>query len=257
MPPFEPGTPSWSSCEYSSTPSVLSPKVEVTHPWEITIANYMTDFQVRRMAKTKSTPCIRSPDELLAEGTQGNPCSAPPQSNPEAEVASTSSSAPSRMGWSRSSSKHSLRSSSSERASTSPSSSEASLGPGKSVLKRKGRAPTVTEIVAEGSEFPGASMCSDPQDGPGSHFPDPKVVTKLKRSAFEKQHLLPAEYSFMIHEADATMNEPPAKCIAVYRVALNYGLHFPLLPVIWEILNKYELAPRKLCPLHGTTFVPL
>jgi len=41
----------------------------VTYPWEITIANYMTDFQVCRTAKTKSTPRIRSPDELLAEGT--------------------------------------------------------------------------------------------------------------------------------------------------------------------------------------------
>ncbi|KAJ8430921.1 hypothetical protein Cgig2_033549 [Carnegiea gigantea] len=142
-------------CEYSSTPSILSLEVEVTYPWEITIANYMTDFQVRRMAKTKSTPCIRSLDELLAEGTQGNPCSAPPQSNQEAKVASTSSSASSRMGSSGSSSRHSLRS---------PSSSEASLGLGKSVLKRKGRALAVTEIVAEGSEFPGAPTRSDPPD---------------------------------------------------------------------------------------------
>ena len=39
VPLFEPGTPSWSSCEYSSTPSVLSPEVEVTYPLEITIAN--------------------------------------------------------------------------------------------------------------------------------------------------------------------------------------------------------------------------
>ncbi|KAJ8422958.1 LOW QUALITY PROTEIN: hypothetical protein Cgig2_031580 [Carnegiea gigantea] len=66
------------------------------------------------MAKTKSTPRIRSPDELLAEGTLGNPCSAPPQSNPEAEVASTSSSASSGTGSSSSSSRHSSRSSSSE-----------------------------------------------------------------------------------------------------------------------------------------------
>ena len=69
VPLFEPGTPSWSSCEYSSTPSILSPEVDVTYSWEITVANYMTDFQVRRMAKTKSTLCIRSPDEVLAEGT--------------------------------------------------------------------------------------------------------------------------------------------------------------------------------------------
>jgi len=43
---FEPGTPLWSSYEYSSSPSVLSPEVEVLYLWEITIADYMTDFQV-------------------------------------------------------------------------------------------------------------------------------------------------------------------------------------------------------------------
>ncbi|KAJ8449495.1 hypothetical protein Cgig2_002292 [Carnegiea gigantea] len=150
VPLFEPGTPLWSSCEYSSTPSIPSPEVEV-----------------RRMAKTKSTPCIRSPDEWLAEGTQGNPCSAPPQSNPKAEVASTSSSVSSRMGSSDSSSRHSSRSSSSKRASTCSSSSEASLGLGKSVFKRKGRMPVVTEIMAEGAEFPGAPTRSDLQDGWG------------------------------------------------------------------------------------------
>ncbi|KAJ8428175.1 hypothetical protein Cgig2_015616 [Carnegiea gigantea] len=30
VPLFEPGTPSWSSCEYSSIPSILSPEVEVS-----------------------------------------------------------------------------------------------------------------------------------------------------------------------------------------------------------------------------------
>ncbi|KAJ8424980.1 hypothetical protein Cgig2_031929 [Carnegiea gigantea] len=161
VPLFEPGTPSWSSCEYSSTLNILNPEVKVT------------------MAKTKSTPRIRSPDELLAEGTQGN------HYLPEAKVASTSSSASSCS--SGSSSRHSSRSPSSERASTSSSSFEASLGPGKSVVKRKGCTPAVTEIMAEGSKFPGAPTRSDPQDGPGSHFPDPKVVTKLKRSTLEKQ----------------------------------------------------------------------
>ncbi|KAJ8423646.1 hypothetical protein Cgig2_006677 [Carnegiea gigantea] len=52
VPRFEQGIPSWSNYEYSSTPSILSLEVEV-----------------RRMAKTKSTPCIRSPDEPLAKGT--------------------------------------------------------------------------------------------------------------------------------------------------------------------------------------------
>ncbi|KAJ8424906.1 hypothetical protein Cgig2_007631 [Carnegiea gigantea] len=159
LPLFESGTPSWSSCEYSSTPIILSPEVEVTYPWEITIANYMPDFQVRRMAKTKSTPRIRSPGELLAEGTLGNPYSAPPQSNPEAEVASTSSSASSGTGLSSSSSRHSSRSSSSEWASTSTSFPEASLGRGESMHRCKGRPPPVTKIMAEGSEFPGAPTC--------------------------------------------------------------------------------------------------
>ena len=116
------------------------------------------------------------------------------------------------------------------------------------MLKQKGRTPAVTEIVAEGSEFLGAPTRSDPQDGPDSHFPDPKIVTKLKRLALEKQHLLPGGYAFVIPEVDATMDEPPAKCIAVYRVALNYGLRFPFHPMIVEILNKYELAPAQVVP---------
>jgi len=69
----EPDTPSWSSCEYSSTPSILSIEEEVSCPWEITIADFMNDFQARRMGKTKSTPRVRTPDELLVEGTlEGN-----------------------------------------------------------------------------------------------------------------------------------------------------------------------------------------
>ncbi|KAJ8445654.1 hypothetical protein Cgig2_009055 [Carnegiea gigantea] len=180
VPLFAPGTPSWSSCEYSSSPSILSPEVEVTYPWEITIASYVPDFQVRRMAKTKSTPRIQSPDELLAEGTLGNPYSVPTQSNPEAEVASSSSSTSSRSGSRSSASGHSSRRSSSEGASTiSP--TESSSRPVGSVPKQTGCAPLVTEIVAEGLEFPGAPTRSDPQDGPRSHFPNPKAFTKLKR----------------------------------------------------------------------------
>ncbi|KAJ8419891.1 hypothetical protein Cgig2_017701 [Carnegiea gigantea] len=194
---------------------------------------------VRRMAKTKFTPRLRSLDELLAEGTQ-----ALSQSNPEAEVASTSSSASSGTGLPGSSFGCSSRSSSSERASTSSSFSEALLGPGKSVLKRKGPTPAVIQIVAEGSEFPRAPTRSDSQNGPGSHFPDPKVVTKLKRSAVEKQYLLPAEYSFVIPKANAIVNELPAKCIAVYRATLNYGLRFPLHPVVMEILNNSGVQSR-------------
>ena len=112
------------------------------------------------------------------------------------------------------------------------------------MLKRRGRLSVglVPEIVAKGSGFPGAPTRLDPQDGLGSHFPDPKIVPTLKRMTLKKQYLLPAGYTFVIPEADATGNKLPIKCIAVYRAALNYGLRFPLDPVIEEILNKYELA---------------
>ena len=85
------------------------------------------------------------------------------------------------------------------------------------------------EIVAEGPEFPGVPTRSDPHDGPGSHFPDRKVILTLKRSALEKQYFLPAGYTFVIPEANATVNEPPAKCIAICHAALNYGLRFPFI----------------------------
>ncbi|KAJ8430928.1 hypothetical protein Cgig2_033556 [Carnegiea gigantea] len=44
VPLFEPDTPAWSSFEYSSTPSILSPEVEVSYLWEITIVGFMNDF---------------------------------------------------------------------------------------------------------------------------------------------------------------------------------------------------------------------
>jgi len=173
VPLFEPDTSSWSNREYSSTPSVLSSEVEVTYPWEITVANYMTDFQVRRMAKTRSTRRIKFPKELLAKGTQGNPCSAPTSSKLGAEVASTSTSPSSGEASSSSSSDSSLRNLSSKGASTSSSSHEGPSAPSKSVLKRKGRSPVglEAEIVAKGPEFPGALTRSDPQDGPAFTSP--------------------------------------------------------------------------------------
>ncbi|KAJ8420614.1 hypothetical protein Cgig2_015471 [Carnegiea gigantea] len=96
VPLFEPGTPSWSSCEYSSNPSILHPKVEVSYPWKITTADFMNDFQVRQMAKTKSISRIRSPNELLAEGTQSNPYLTPSSPKPVAKVTSTSTSSSSK-----------------------------------------------------------------------------------------------------------------------------------------------------------------
>ncbi|KAJ8453134.1 hypothetical protein Cgig2_008018 [Carnegiea gigantea] len=101
-------------------------------------------------------------------------------------------------GTSSSSSDSSSRHSSSEGASTSLSSHEGPSTLGKSVLKRKDRSPVeqIPEIIVEGPEFLGAPAHSDPQDGPGSHFPDPKVVPTLKRTAHEKQYFLPAGYTF-------------------------------------------------------------
>jgi len=106
----------------------------------------------------------------------------------------------------------------------------------------------VPETGAEGPGFPRAPTRLDPQVDLGSHFHDPKIVSTLKRMTLEKQYLLPAGYTFVILETDATENKPPAKCIVVYRVALNYGLRFPLDPVIEEILNKYKLAPAQVVP---------
>ncbi|KAJ8441785.1 hypothetical protein Cgig2_009031 [Carnegiea gigantea] len=156
--------------------------------------------QVRQIAKTKSTSCMKSPDELLAEGTQGvRP----------------------RRGC------------------------QQALRPTKGRPLREGPVP---ELVAEGPEFPGAPTCSDPQDGPGSHFPNPKVIPTLKKTTLEKKYLLPTGYTFVIPKADATVDEPPAKCIAVYHAALNYGLRFPLHSVTEDILNKYEPALAQVVP---------
>ena len=130
------------------------------------------------MANTKSTPRIRSPDELLVEGTQSNPCSTLSSSKPRVEVASPSTSSNLEVTSSSSSSDSSSRHSSSEGASTSSPSHEGPSAPGKLALKRKGRSLVglVPEIVVEGQKFPGAPTHSDPQDGLSSHFPDPKVV---------------------------------------------------------------------------------
>jgi len=67
-------------------------------------------------------------------------------------------------------------------------------------------------------------------------------VASLKRLALEEKYLLPAGYKFIIPKADATVNKPPPKCIAIYWGTFSYGIWFPLHAVIMEILNKYELA---------------
>ncbi|KAJ8424287.1 hypothetical protein Cgig2_003269 [Carnegiea gigantea] len=61
-------------------------------------------MEVRRMAKIKSTAMMRSPDELLAEGTiEANPRSVPSSSGPVAEVVSINTSSSSNGTPSRSS----------------------------------------------------------------------------------------------------------------------------------------------------------
>ncbi|KAJ8424845.1 hypothetical protein Cgig2_030072 [Carnegiea gigantea] len=63
VPIFKPGTPSWSSCEYSSTPSILNIEEDVVYLWEIDVAvNRMHDFQKHRMAKIRMIGQLRSPD---------------------------------------------------------------------------------------------------------------------------------------------------------------------------------------------------
>ncbi|KAJ8436718.1 hypothetical protein Cgig2_027389 [Carnegiea gigantea] len=121
-------------------------------------------------------------------------------------------------------------------------------------LLAEGTQGLIPEILSEGPEFPGAPARSDPQDGPGINSPNPKVVPTLKRTTLEKKYLIPAGYSFVILEANATVNKLPAKCIAVYRAALNYDLRCPLHLVIKDILNKYELALRRSCLHPGRTF---
>ncbi|KAJ8426959.1 hypothetical protein Cgig2_027683 [Carnegiea gigantea] len=88
----------------------------------------------------------------------------------------------------------------------------------------------------------------DLQDGPSTRFSNPKVMVSLKRPTLEDNYLLPAGYRFVPSEVDTTVSKPPAKCIVIYRVALTYGLRFPLHPVIMDILNKYELALAQIVP---------
>ncbi|KAJ8451345.1 hypothetical protein Cgig2_014117 [Carnegiea gigantea] len=161
---------------------------------------------VRRMTKTKSPTRIRSPAELLAEGTHGNPCSAPSSSKPGAEVASTSSSstsgrpAPPLLTARR----YGLR-----------------LRASRYLREKVFACRTGSRDCCGGTRLSKGPNRPDPQDGSGSHFSDPKVVPTLKRTPLEKQYLLPAGYTFAIPKADATVNESPAKCIAVYHMALN------------------------------------
>ena len=202
------------------------------------------------MAKTKATPRIRTPDERLAEGTlEGNIFLALSPQRPRVEVLSASSSFSSAETSLSSSSDgasadssfggSSCRSSLGE-ASTSSSTQAEPNALGRVVLKKRGRTltRTVPKVMAKGLVFPDTPFRSNLQDGPGTHFPNPKVVPSLKRMALEKKYLLFAGYSFVIPEPDATVNKPPSNCIVIYRVAFNYGVRFPLHPVNVEIFEK-------------------
>jgi len=71
------------------------------------------------------------------------------------------------------------------------------------------RKEPVLEVLAEGTVFLGALVWSDPQDGPSTHFPNPKVMGILKRSSLEEKYLLPARYKFVSSDADAAINKSP------------------------------------------------
>ncbi|KAJ8446985.1 hypothetical protein Cgig2_006613 [Carnegiea gigantea] len=165
----------------SNAPSTSSDediKEEVSYLWEIIIAApCLTDVQEQRMARTQSTPRIRTPDELLVEGTtEGNLHSTLISQGPSAEVVSASTS-PSRDGVSTSSSSDEASTSSSlDGASTSSSSRGASSGPRRAVLRKRDRAQVelVLEVVVDGTIFPRAPACLDPQDGLSTHFPNPQ-----------------------------------------------------------------------------------
>ncbi|KAJ8436129.1 hypothetical protein Cgig2_001156 [Carnegiea gigantea] len=203
------------SYEYSSNPSILSIKEEVSYPLEV------TDFQARRMVKTKSTPHVWTPIELLSEGTtEGNSASGSQRLGPEvlsasstSSLARTSASSSSDTTSASSSSDRTSANSSSHGMSASSPSRGAPRALGRAVLKKKGGTSIepVFEIVANGLVFSWGPSCLDPLDGPSPHFPHPKVTPSLKRTTLEKKYLLPVGYSFVIPKADATVNEPPQK----------------------------------------------
>jgi len=93
------------------------------------------------MAKIKLTGQLRSPDELLAEGTsKGDPCSSFRSHRLSVQIKSTSTSSPSEGKTS---------------------------GSGRAVLKKRGRAreDQAQEVIVEGTVFPGAPVRSDIEDG--------------------------------------------------------------------------------------------
>ncbi|KAJ8436467.1 hypothetical protein Cgig2_000452 [Carnegiea gigantea] len=116
----------------------------------------MVVIDVRQMAKTKSTPRIRTPNDLLAEGTlEGNIRSTASLLKPRVEVLPAHSSSSSTGTFPSSSDEASANSSddgsssrsSSCKALTSSSMQAGPMAPGRAVLKKRGR--TTTELVPE------------------------------------------------------------------------------------------------------------
>jgi len=68
----------------------------------------------------------------------------------------------------------------------------------------------------KGMYFPRAPKHSDLGDGPSMHFPNPKIVRSLKRSALDEEHLLHASYKFVIPNPNVVVNRAPLTCIAIY-----------------------------------------
>ena len=152
---YEPKLPSWSSCEYSSMPSILSIEEEVVYPWEIDVAiSCMSNVQECKLLKTKTTVKLKTVPELMAEGySAGNSHYASDSLRQSVEVCSTSSSPSEWRGVAYSSSSHSLVS-----------------------TTKRGRPQEAQshEVDVEGACFAGAPEHSDPGDGPSSTFPTQK-----------------------------------------------------------------------------------
>ncbi|KAJ8421109.1 hypothetical protein Cgig2_009238 [Carnegiea gigantea] len=74
VPIYKLDIPLWSGCEYSSTPSILSIEGDVVYPWEINVAiSRMTDFQECRLAMSQASQQLKTPNQLMAEGSsEGN-----------------------------------------------------------------------------------------------------------------------------------------------------------------------------------------
>ncbi|KAJ8435637.1 hypothetical protein Cgig2_012298 [Carnegiea gigantea] len=112
---------------------------------------------------------------------------------------------------------------------------------GQSTLKKE----SAYEVVVERTVFPGAPECSDLQDEPSSHFPNTKIVATLKRLALEEKYLLPAGYKFIFPDADATVNKPSSKCIAIYQATFSYGVRLTYTSRAFSQVHTAQRTPSE------------